>query len=82
MQGTDAETAQSIAERLRLAVERLNIAHRASLVSRIVTVSLGLACAWPSVGLTAADLLQTADSALYTAKQTGRARLISTALPV
>ncbi len=77
LQGTSADAAQSMAERLRLAVERLNIAHSASPVSRNVTVSLGLACARPSAGFTAADLLQTADTALYTAKQAGRARLIS-----
>ena len=80
MQGADADAAQSMAERLRLAVERLNIPHSASLVSGTVTVSLGLACAQPRTGLVAADLLQTADTALYAAKQAGRARLVWAAL--
>ena len=75
MQSTNADAARLMAERLRLAVERLNIPHRASQASRYVTVSLGLASARPRGGLTASDLLQSADLALYTAKQAGRARL-------
>jgi two-component system chemotaxis family response regulator WspR len=62
-----------VAEKLRKQVEELNIAHGRSPYSR-VTVSIGGAAAIPSRGVSALQLIQAADRALYTAKESGRNR--------
>lgn len=62
--GTDVKTAESIAERIRLRVEKANFPHRA------ITISLGV------TGLLNGEaqdaLVQRTDVALYEAKSTGR----------
>ncbi len=69
---TDTEGARSIAERLRAAVQDLNIPHSAS-SGGMVTISLGVASVKPTLYLgTAVDLLKLADEALYKAKAQGR----------
>jgi diguanylate cyclase (GGDEF)-like protein/PAS domain S-box-containing protein len=69
---SDERGAQVIAERVRRAVEALNIPHAASTVARHVTVSLGVACHDPKMPCTAEELLELADRALYDAKRAGR----------
>ena len=63
-------TALAMAERIRAAIEGLDIEHR-GLESGCVTVSLGVALAEPA-GTTLEKLLQAADGALYEAKHRGR----------
>lgn len=60
------------AERIRSEIEGLAIPHANSAVSSVVTVSVGVASAWPQPGLGYLELLAEADSALYQAKRQGR----------
>ena len=73
---TPPETAANIAESLRRTVEHLAIPHAASTVSDRVTVSLGIATFVPSSGDTPQLLVESADRALYEAKQQGRNRYV------
>jgi diguanylate cyclase (GGDEF)-like protein/PAS domain S-box-containing protein len=74
---TGPEAAASIAEALRRAVERLAIPHAASEVGPHVTVSLGIACLVPRHGDSPELLVESADRALYAAKQQGRNRCVA-----
>lgn len=68
---TNAEGAIQVVKRIQQEIQRLDIAHRDSLVSDQVTLSFGIACAH----LTTSDphhLLKKADKALYWVKQHGR----------
>ena len=69
--GMDAEAAMGIAERLRLSVEELRIAHPSAIFGR-VTVSVGVASLVPDEAGSPAILLARADTALYAAKAGGR----------
>lgn len=62
------------ADRLRQAIESLNIEHRASEFSR-VTVSIGVSYVVPQEGLESSVLMSHADRALYRAKEGGRNRV-------
>jgi diguanylate cyclase (GGDEF)-like protein len=64
--------AVAIAEKLRGAVEALQIPHAASSVARHLTISLGVASAMPSRETDASALVAGADRALYAAKEGGR----------
>ena len=74
---TDLEGAVCVAENIRRAVMELQIEHSDSAVAPVVTLSLGVACARPSVGHRPEILLTTADQALYLAKESGRNRVAS-----
>jgi diguanylate cyclase (GGDEF)-like protein len=67
-----SEDAYRVAERLRLAVEQLDIAHADGSIS--MTVSIGVATA-ASTGASLNDLMNRADAALYEAKIGGRNRV-------
>ena len=71
---TDKAGALAIAETIRRAVIDLAIPHEQSSFGR-VTISIGVATAFPSVGGAGGDassLIQAADGALYQAKEAGR----------
>lgn len=70
---SDVSAAQEIAERLRQAVEGLNLPHVCPR-TRQVTVSLGVAALNAQEG-EFADLMAAADMALYRAKRKGRNRI-------
>ncbi|MGR4068658.1 sensor domain-containing diguanylate cyclase [Halomonas sp. LR3S48] len=74
---TDLESARQVAERCRAAISDAAIPHRASDVSHLVTVSMGVATANPAEGGGQASLIEKADRLLYRAKQGGRDRIVT-----
>lgn len=72
----DADEAAAIAERMRLSVRGLGVAHRGSDVAAMVTVSIGVASQVPQGTDSAEALLRAADEALYRAKSEGRDRMV------
>ncbi|MBD2040559.1 diguanylate cyclase domain-containing protein [Microcoleus sp. FACHB-672] len=74
---TNAETAFTLAEALRLAVQQLKIEHAKSSVSQYVSLSLGVAAIIPTQEFSPKTLISVADKALYLAKNQGRNRIAS-----
>jgi diguanylate cyclase (GGDEF)-like protein len=70
---TSLDGAMRVAERMRLNVEEMGIAHKKSLPAQIVTMSLGVATSEDTSALVSLeDLIKYADMALYRAKEQGR----------
>lgn len=69
------EQARTLAEILRARIEGLRYPHEAA-PAGVVTVSVGVAAAVPSKGLSPEDLVRRADEALYEAKRRGRNRVV------
>lgn len=72
---TDAEGAVEVAERVRSAIEALQIPHERSSTGPYLTVSLGLSTAVEGHALEVVSLIASADRALYRAKRQGGNRL-------
>lgn len=72
--GTPLEVARERAEHLRESVRQLTVGFRGQTLAAI-TVSLGLAI-YPEHGSSAESILESADQALYMAKQSGRNRTV------
>jgi diguanylate cyclase (GGDEF)-like protein/PAS domain S-box-containing protein len=72
---TDEAGCRLIGEAIREAIAGLGIVHDQNLPSRKVTVSIGAALV-PANGKTSSSLVEAADRALYTAKNSGRDRLV------
>jgi len=70
------EEAMSVAERCRAAVEELKIAHAQSGGIGHVTVSIGMSSVVPNGSMAPEDLLDSADKALYSAKDAGRNQVL------
>lgn len=68
-----ARGAEAVASRIAAKLDEAGIAHAASPAAPFVTVSMGIAC---GKAMSAQDLLAKADAALYTAKRTGRNRMV------
>jgi diguanylate cyclase (GGDEF)-like protein/PAS domain S-box-containing protein len=77
MPHTDPAGALRVAERVRTLVLDLAIAHEGSPAASVVTVSVGVATAWPgeSGPKSVSTLLAAADTAMYQAKSGGRNRV-------
>jgi len=75
--GVPQEGASHVAERLVQGVRDLNIAHGTDRV----TISVGVATAWPDAESDPARLVNAADLALFRAKNEGRNRLVYAELP-
>ncbi len=73
--GTDLLDATKVAERIRHAIAATNLPHARSDIADTVTVSIGVAAARISDGITTEDLVRAADNALYEAKRLGRNRV-------
>ncbi|MDQ1363341.1 MAG: Diguanylate cyclase response regulator [Pseudomonadota bacterium] len=69
---TNEDQAHAVAERMRKAVQDLGIEHKASDVTSCVTLSMGIAALLPGEKLTAQQLIERTDKALYKAKEKGR----------
>ena len=65
-----------LADRLRSEVEMLGIVHPGSHISKVVTISLGVASLVPKRGSRPEELVSEADKALYQAKDEGRNRVV------
>ncbi len=72
---TSVNGASSIAEKIRAAVENLNIDHSKSDVSQYVTLSLGVSSMIPPQKVSPDFIVKKADKALYKAKEIGRNRV-------
>ncbi|TAN65754.1 MAG: diguanylate cyclase [Methylobacter sp.] len=66
------EEAARIAERIRQAVETLELRHEKSAAAPFVTISVGGVSLTPSMNSTIAEILTLADNQLYLAKRAGR----------
>ena len=73
---TDADRAMKIAEKIRLSVKNLKIAHHKSSVDEYVTLSLGVFSMTPTPEGSPELLIVLTDKALYEAKAQGRDRAI------
>ncbi len=71
---TDRSGAFKLAEALRRRIEALGIAHPASAVAGVVTISCGVATVRPTADMEPAELVRLADESLYVAKHGGRNR--------
>ena len=74
--GADIAGAAAVAERMRISVEALKLAHVNNVVGHDVTISLGVAVAVPGPEVSTATLVAAADEALYRAKAVGRNQVI------
>ncbi len=74
---TDSKGALEVAEKLRNAVEQLNIPHEYSSITDHITMSLGVATTVPSDEKDPLVLVKSADARLYQAKANGRNQVVS-----
>ncbi|MFN2353486.1 MAG: diguanylate cyclase [Desulfopila sp.] len=72
---TDSSGAVNVARRIQDNIEALGIVHEFSLVSTVVTASMGVAAMVPDTELSYNELVETADQQLYAAKEEGRNRV-------
>ncbi|MGD1715252.1 PAS domain S-box protein [Dapis sp. BLCC M172] len=72
--GASIEETQKRAEEIRLAIKQLRLRHRETTLD-FITASFGVAC-YPQHGRTSDKVIQTADAALYRAKEQGRDRTV------
>jgi diguanylate cyclase (GGDEF)-like protein len=73
----DDHEAGILGEKLRAAIENMQIAHASSAVSEVVTISVGLVSLTPDADASEHAMLAAVDAALYIAKHQGRNRVSS-----
>jgi len=72
LDGSAALLIKHLADCIRADVEALSLPHPSSACSRVITVSIGAACAHATINQKSDWLVQTADAAVYQAKKQGR----------
>lgn len=75
---TDCHQAKHMAEKLRYNIEKRSIEHSGSKVAKVLTLSIGAICMVPSPNHTDDDLIHSADTNLYAAKERGRNQVVLT----
>ncbi|MBP0590074.1 diguanylate cyclase [Paraburkholderia sp. LEh10] len=75
--GTSAGGTRLLAEKIRLEVEALRIAHAGSSSGQHVTISIGCATQVPALDAPMTTLIEAADLALYRAKRDGKNRVVA-----
>ena len=73
---TDGTGGFHVAELIRKRLRALNLVHAGSQISKFVTMSFGVSSTIPSINSSLQELIETADNALYQAKQKGRNQTI------
>ncbi len=74
--GPPGDYSRTVPEQIRRDVIDLAIPNEGSEIDNIVTVSVGVAITHPGAGRSLTGAIQTADEALYEAKQSGRNRVV------
>jgi diguanylate cyclase (GGDEF)-like protein len=74
---TDNMGALIIARRIKKAIDNLKIEHDASLISKYVTVSIGVRSMKPNENSSVSDVIENVDHLLYQAKENGRNQIVS-----
>jgi diguanylate cyclase len=69
---TNLAKAMDIAKLIQKKIQSLNIEHKSSEISDIVTISIGIASIIPNSEVQPTDLIHLADTSLYTSKANGR----------
>jgi diguanylate cyclase (GGDEF)-like protein len=72
LRATDLSSGLVVAERMRRAIEQAAIPHPALPSGAVVTASFGVACARLGDEMSCAEIIASADAALYAAKRNGR----------
>jgi len=75
---TDEEGSYQIAQNINKRISDFAIDHNKSLVSTLLTVSMGISTTYPVVGDDATALIKNSDERLYQAKENGRNRIVAT----
>jgi adenylate cyclase len=78
---SNTETAKVVAQRIRAKLQEMQIPHAGSQASQYVSISMGIASVYHNRAISATELIEVADQALYQAKSQGRDRAVVSDAP-